>query len=88
MLGTVARDPALDDFPWQVGVFSPASGFAGVQELFVQELRLLDADRMDEWQEVWDLLAEPGLRLEPEAGGELLTEVLIHVSGSKAWWRS
>jgi hypothetical protein len=54
--------------------------------MFDHERELLDADRMDEWQEAYDELAE-GLRLEPLDGREPITEFLLHIDGQQAWWR-
>jgi hypothetical protein len=75
------------DMPWLLGMFEPTPAFEEVQDLFQEELRLLDADDMDAWAKVWNKIAEPGLRLEPTDGGEPIADFLVHIRGQKAWWR-
>jgi hypothetical protein len=87
LLGTVTHHPAHDDFPWRGGVFEPTPEFDSVRPLFDEELRLLNADRMDEWTVAWDDIERPGLALEPLDGGSPITEFLIHIDGTKTWWR-
>ena len=84
LLGTLTRTGG--DMPWWEGTFEAASGFRTVRSMFDRERELLDADRMDEWQEAYDKLAD-GLRLEPTDGDEPITEVLLHIDGQQAWWR-
>jgi hypothetical protein len=88
VLGVVTHDPSQDDFPWQGGVFSPTADFDDVRPLFEEELRLLNADQMDAWIPAWDNIDRVGLRLEPLSGGTPITNVLIHIDGAVAWWRS
>ena len=84
LLGTLTRTGT--DMPWFEGTFRAAPGFKAVRPMFDRERELLDADRMDEWQEAYDELAE-GLRLEPLDGREPITEFLLHIDGQQAWWR-
>jgi hypothetical protein len=83
-LGTLTRTGG--DMPWWEGTFEPAPGFRAVRAMFDRERQLLDADRMDEWQEAYDVLAA-GLRMEPVDGREPITELLLHIDGRQAWWR-
>jgi hypothetical protein len=85
LIGTLTRTD--DDMPWHNGTFKPAAGFRVVRPFFDRERELLDADRMDEWQTAWDEIEALGLRLEPVAGGADITEFVLHIDGSKAWWR-
>lgn len=87
VLGTVTHNPAQSDFPWHGGIFEPAPEFDVVRSLFEDELQLLDADRIEEWEIAWAQIEKPGLRLEPVGGGEPITELLIHIDGAKTWWR-
>lgn len=86
LLGTLTRTGS--DMPWWEGTFDAAPGFAVVRPLFDRERELLDADRMDDWETVWDELAE-GLRLEPLDDREPITEFLLHIEsdGRQASWR-
>jgi hypothetical protein len=83
-LGTVTQTGT--DMPFFEGTFEPAPGFRSVRRMFDRERQLLDADRMDEWQEAYDKLAV-GLRMEPTNGREPITELLLHIDGRLAWWR-
>ena len=85
LIGTLTRTDG--DMPWENGTFKPAAGFAAVRKLFDRERALLDADRMDEWEAAWEEIAAPGLRLVPVAGGEEITDFVLHIDGSTAWWR-
>jgi hypothetical protein len=76
-----------DDFPWHYGTCDPAPAFELVRPLFDRELELLNADRMDEWEVAWEAVAALGLRLEPVAAGADIEEFLLHIEGSRAWWR-
>jgi len=87
LLGTITHHAEQDDFPWHGGVFEPTPEFDSVRPLFDDELRLLNADQMDEWTKVWEDIERPGLRLEPLHGGSPVTEFLIHIEGAKTWWR-
>lgn len=87
LLGTVTHHATKDDFPWWGGVFEPTPAFDGVRPLFDDELRLLNADQMDEWAIVLEQIERPGLRLEPLDGSSPITELLIHIDGAKTWWR-
>jgi hypothetical protein len=94
VLGTIQVKPGDSDFPWYSGVFQPAPGFGAVRDLFDQELRLLrenttdDSAQWDEWEAVHAELHEPGLRLQAPDSSYAAHEILIHIDGSEAWWRS
>lgn len=62
-LGTVTPYAEQDDFPWRGGAFDPTSEFESVRLLFDDELRLLNADQMEEWTKVWEDIEKPGLKL-------------------------
>ena len=81
LLGSVNPDPEEDNFPWQGGTFVAFREFARVKELFDRELQMIEADEMDQWEEVWAEIEGPGLRLVPINGGEPMTELVIHVQG-------
>ncbi len=85
LLGTLTRTDG--DMPWHLGAFDPAPAFEEVRPLFDQELALLNADRMDEWEAAWAEVEALGLRLEPVPAGVAITEFLLHVEGPRAWWR-
>ena len=88
LLGTVALIGELCDFPWYGGQFKAAPAFAVVETLFTEELRLLEADEMDAWGKIWAQIEEPGLKLVPANGSEAIVDLLIHIEGAEARWRS
>ena len=94
LLGTIDVTPGDGDLPWRSGAFHPAAAFEAVKDLFEQELRLLRANEADDsalwddWEEVHDDLHEPGIRLEAADGGYKDDDILIHIHGAEAWWRS
>lgn len=94
VLGTIAVKPVDADSPWLTGGFRPSPEFESVRDLFEQELRLLRANtnddpaQWDEWEAVHAELHDPGLRLEAEDRSFVADEILIHIDGSEAWWRS
>ena len=68
--------------------------FATVRDLFARELALLranendDAAQWDDWEEVYETLVEPGLKLRGAEGVLGGGDLLIHIDGNEAWWRS
>ena len=62
--------------------------------LFDQELRLLRANEADDsalwddWEAVHAELHDPGIRLEATDRSYRADDILIHINGSEAWWRS
>ena len=84
-LGDLTRIDA--DFPWWSGIFEPTPAFEEVRPLFDREREQLEADAIEEWGQVWDAIAAPGLRLEPTDGRGPITEFLVHIDGQNAWWR-
>jgi len=94
VLGTIEVKPGEGDFPWHSGVFHPAAEFEPVRALFEHELALLranttdDSDQWDDWEDVHAELHEPGLRLRTPDESYEADEILIHIDGTEAWWRS
>ena len=88
LLGTVALKDELCDFPWLGGQFRAAPAFAAVEKLFREESRLLEADEMDAWEELWAQIEKPGLKLLPADGSEAIVDFIIHIEGEEARWRS
>ena len=84
LLGAITHTD--NDMPWHNGTFDPSPAFEEVRPLFELELALLNADRMDEWEEAWSDVAALGLRLEPVATGADIDEFLRHIEGSRVWW--
>jgi hypothetical protein len=94
VLGTIEVKPGEADFPWYSGVFQPSSEFETVRDLFDQELELLRANTTDnsaqweDWEAVHSELHEPGLRLQSLNDSYQAHDILIHIDGTEAWWRS
>jgi hypothetical protein len=85
LLGTLTY--ASSDMPWEHGTFEPTPAFEEFRPLFDRELALLNADRMDEWEEAWSEIEELGLHLKRGPASKAIDEFLLHVDGSNAWWR-
>ena len=94
VLGTIAVNHGGADAPWFSGTFSAAPAFEDVRELFERELQLLRANEndddatWDDWESVHEELHEPGIRLAAVDSGYTVDEILIHINGSEAWWRT
>jgi len=94
VLGTIEVNPGERDFPWHSGAFHPSEAFEPVRELFDEELRLLQANKSDDsaqwddWESVHAELHDPGLRLRSPDRSYEADEILIHIDGKEAWWRS
>jgi len=94
LLGAIDVKPGDADLPWRSGAFRPSADFEGVRELFEQELSLLRANEADDsalwddWEEVHAELHDPGIRLEAADRSYVADEILIHIDGSEAWWRT
>jgi hypothetical protein len=55
--------------------------------LFEEELKLLDADRMDEWETAYERITSLGLQLIDMKDKKSIDEFLLHVRGNEAWFR-
>ena len=94
ILGTIDVKAGEADFPWFSGVFHPTPEFEHVRDLFAHELGLLrantadDSAQWDDWEAVHEELHEPGLRLRSPDKSYEADEILIHIDGAEAWWRS
>ena len=94
LLGTIDVKPGERDLPWSSGAFHPSAEFEAVRGLFERELLLLqgntddDAGQWDEWEAVNAELHEPGMRLQSPDKSYAADEILIHIDGEEAWWRS
>jgi hypothetical protein len=87
VLGTITHVPERDDFPWHGGTFVPAEAFESVRLLFERSLELLNTEEYEKWDEVWEEIESPGVRLEPLDGGASDKDILIHIDGESASWR-
>lgn len=94
VLGTIEVKPGGADLPWYSGAFHPSANFDDVRALFDQELQLIRANTRDDpvqweaWEDVNARLHEPGLRLQAPDLSYVLDDILIHIDGTEAWWRS
>lgn len=94
LLGTIEVKPGDGDLPWYSGAFHSRAEYETVRGLFERELLLLqsntddDPSQWDEWEAVHAELHEPGIRLQSPDKSYATDEVLIHIDGEEAWWRS
>ncbi|MCC7103974.1 MAG: hypothetical protein IT307_02410 [Chloroflexi bacterium] len=75
------------DRPWTNCDFEPTDAFERVKPAFDEELQLLNAGWMDDWEEAYERIAALGMTLEDENTGEKITEFLLHIDGKDAWFR-
>ena len=73
------------DFPWMYCKFEAAAAFAELKPLFDDELRLLNEEDMDAWEEAYEKIR--ALKLQLVSGENEISEFLLHVDGDKAWFR-
>ena len=75
------------DFPWINCEFKPAASFEEVRSYFDEELKLVEADSMEEWESAYARINALGLRLIDVEKGEDIGDFLLHVQGDEAWFR-
>ena len=94
LLGSIDVKAGEADLPWRSGSFHPAAAYQDVRALFEHELKLLRANEADDdalwddWEEAHAELHDPGIRLQAPDKSYVADEILIHIDGSEAWWRS
>ncbi len=77
-----------DDFPHHIGYFRAAEGYETAKHLFARERDVLAKGDLEGWQEVRSEIEAPGLTLRPAGRvGEAVTNPLVHIEGTRAWWR-
>jgi hypothetical protein len=93
ILGTIDVNHGERDFPWFSGAFNASPEYEEVRHLFERELALLranssnDSEKWDDWEAVHAELHDPGVRLCAPDSSFTVEEILIHISGTEAWWR-
>ena len=94
VIGTIEVKPGDGDLPWRSGAFRPSAEFEAVRDLFEHELQLLrdntanDSAQWEAWEAVHAELHDPGLSLQARDKSYVADEILIHIEGTEAWWRS
>ena len=94
ILGTIDVNPGDADFPWFSGTFRATPEFESVRDLFDRELQLLranstnDSASWDDWEAIHAELHDPGLRLSAPDSNYTAEDILIHINGAEAWWRT
>jgi len=82
LLGVLHRYDS--DSPWFKCKFECAPGFSQVKQLFEEELELLQADKMDQWQVAYERINALGLKLIDIRTHEEIGEFLLHIEGTEA----
>ena len=85
LLGVLQRYDS--DFPWFKCSFEATANFSQVKHLFDDELVLLEANQMDEWEVAYQRINALGLKLVDSETKEEIGEFLLHIQGSEAWVR-
>jgi len=75
------------DFPWVNCKFEATPSFDDIRPLFEEELRLLDADQMDEWEPTYEQINSLSLQLIDIEDNKNIDEFLLHIRGNEAWVR-
>ena len=75
------------DQPFLLGEFQPTPEYASVRELFADELRLLDAGQVDEWEVAYERISSRTLVLRAVETGETINDPLVHINDREAWFR-
>ena len=75
------------DFPWVNCIFEPTTSFDEVRPLFDEELKLLDADQMEEWETAYERINALKLQLIATKDDKDVGEFLLHIRGKEAWFR-
>jgi len=72
------------DFPWLSGRFTPGPAYAAVEPLFTRELALLNEGRTEEWETLYEEIANRVSLSSPDGP---VPEFLLHIEGERAWFR-
>jgi hypothetical protein len=87
--GQVIADLAVtdQDWPWLNARIERHDGFAAVESLFEEELRLLNRpdDDVEQWENAYQRVRAAVSLAAPD--GTIVPEFLLHVDGEQAWWR-
>jgi hypothetical protein len=82
-LGTLTW--AGTDQPFHEYRFEPKPPYDSVRPLFEEELRLLNAERMNEWDAAYQRVLDSGLSVESPDGSQRLLAFILHIDGRSAW---
>jgi hypothetical protein len=76
-----------EDWPWLNGRIERHDGFAAVESLFEEELRLLEQldDEVEQWENAYQRVRATVSLAGPD--GTIVPEFLLHIHGEQAWWR-
>jgi hypothetical protein len=75
------------DMPWFVGRFQKRPAFSSIEHLFVREKELMDAEKWDEWEMLWEQIRASGIRLVPSDSGTEIEEFALHVEDDHCRFR-
>lgn len=75
------------DMPWFVCHFEATAAFGPFRALFEEDARLLENEEMDAWEEAAERIQQLGLVLRSPAGVPDITEFMLHITGSRGWFR-
>ncbi len=85
LLGTLRSYDS--DFPWINCKFEPSQAFQLVKPLFDEELKLLDEEDWEKYDEAYSLISALNLELINLSEGKVTTDFLLHIQGDEAWFR-
>lgn len=75
------------DQPFLFCEFTPSDDFAQFAPVFARDAAAIEGHDQAAQEDAGEAMDELGLRLVHEADGSIIEELLIHVSGNKAWFR-
>ena len=74
--------------PWFYCKFYPTQQYENLKYLFEEELKILDSEDYDSWNDYYDIITLKGLKLVNLLNGQTIEEMLvIHIQSDIAWFR-
>ena len=74
--------------PWFYCKFYPEQYYENVKYLFEEELKILDSEDYDAWNDYYDIITSKKLKLVNLLNGQTIEEMLvIHIQSDIAWFR-
>ena len=73
--------------PWFFCAFAPTQLYEGYQQLFENEVKMLDTGIIKQWEKAYKPIEKLNLRLYSNKNNKYLPKCLLHIDGSEAWFR-
>jgi hypothetical protein len=74
--------------PWFYCKFYPTQQYVDIKHLFEEELKILESEDYDSWNDYYDIISSKGLKLHNLFNQEIIEEMLVlHIQNDEAWFR-